>query len=67
MTDISDLDIDLDEIDTENYTFVITPDGSLKYMVIPEDLIDEPPEEVKMILEIFGIKDTYTLEGRTLH
>lgn len=56
-----------DEYSIDDFGFVIGPDGILKSMVIPEHLMDDPPEEVKMILEIFGIDDIHQLEGRTLH
>jgi hypothetical protein len=33
----------------------------------PEHLMGEPPEEIKMILEIFGIDDFDQVENRVLH
>jgi hypothetical protein len=36
-------------------------------MMLPEDLMDDPPLEIKKILRIFGIKNIHQLEPRTLH
>jgi hypothetical protein len=56
-----------DEYSADDFGFVIGPDGQLKTMVIPEHLMDDPPEEVQLILNIFGIDNIHQLEGRTLH
>jgi hypothetical protein len=56
-----------DDYGPDDYGFVLGPDGSLKSFMIPEHLMSDPPEEVKMILEIFGIDDIYELGDRTLH
>jgi hypothetical protein len=58
---------DDNEIDRDDFTFIIGPDGDLKSMIIPERLMDDPPEEVKMILEMFGIDDIHDLNNRLLH
>lgn len=61
---------DIDEIENfgdEDYGFIIGPNGELKTMVFPEDLMDDPPPEVKRILKIFGIKNIHQVEPRTLH
>ena len=50
-----------------DYGFVISPDGELKSVLLPEDLMDDPPIEIKRILRIFGIKNIHQLEPRTLH
>jgi hypothetical protein len=51
----------------DDFGFVIGPDGNLKSFMIPEHLMTDPPEEVKMILELFGIDDIHELGDRTLH
>lgn len=58
---------DEDDFDETDYGFIINADGSLKTMMIPEDLMDDPPMEIRRILKIFGIKNIHTLEPRTLH
>jgi hypothetical protein len=56
-----------DEYSADDFGFVIGPDGELKSMMIPEHLMDSPPEEVQFILKMFGIDSIHQLEGRTLH
>ena len=56
-----------DEFGPDDYGFVIGPDGGLKSLMIPEILEDDPPKEVRIILEMFGIHDVQHLENRTLH
>ena len=56
-----------DEYSADDFGFVIGPDGQLKSMMVPEHLMDDPPEEVQMILQIFGIDNIHQLAGRTLH
>jgi hypothetical protein len=51
----------------DDFGFVLGPDGSLKSFMIPEHLMTDPPEEVKMILELFGIDDIHELCDKTLH
>jgi len=51
----------------DDFAFVIGPDGDLKTFMIPEHLMEDPPEEVKMILSLFGIDNVHELENRTLH
>lgn len=60
-------DFEEDDYDEGDYGFIISADGELKSMMIPEELIDEPPTEIKRILKIFGIKNIHQLEPRTLH
>lgn len=65
------IDVEVDEEDLEfnddDFGFIIGSDGMLKHMMIPDDLMDDPPIEVKKILKIFGIKDIHTIDSRTLH
>ena len=56
-----------DEFDPTDYAFIIGENGKLKSVVYPEDLMDEPPTEIKLILKIFGIKDIEDLEEHTIH
>jgi hypothetical protein len=56
-----------DESSIDDFAFVIGPDGELKSMIIPEHLMDDPPEEVQLILKLFGIEDLNTLDDRILH
>jgi hypothetical protein len=56
-----------DEFSADDFGFVIGPDGELKSMMIPEHLMDDPPEEVMLILKLFGIDDINSLGDRTLH
>jgi hypothetical protein len=53
--------------DPNDYGFIIGPDGELKSIMYPPDLMEDPPEEIKMILEIFGIDNFETLDHRVLH
>jgi len=64
-----DIEVDDEDFDfaDDDYGFIIGSDGELKQMMIPEDLMDDPPAEIKKILKIFGIKNIHTLDGRTLH
>lgn len=56
-----------DGYSADDFGFIIGPDGELKSVMFPEHLMEDPPEEIKMILEIFGIDNIDTLENRTLH
>lgn len=58
---------DTDDIGKDDYGFILGPDGELKTFMIPENLMEDPPEEVKMILAIFGIDDINELENKILH
>jgi hypothetical protein len=65
--------VTIEEYDEENeygpddFGFVLGPDGDLKSFMIPEHLMEDPPEEVLAILSIFGIDNIYDLENRILH
>lgn len=60
-------DHDDDDYDPGDYGFIISSDGTLKSLIIPEDLMEDPPIEIKKILKIFGIKSIHTIESKTLH
>lgn len=64
---VEDIEENDDEFSADDFGFIIGPDGELKSVMYPEHLMEEPPEEIKMILQIFGIEDIDTLENRTLH
>lgn len=56
-----------DEFSRDDFVIVVGPDGELKSLVYPEHLMEEPPEEVLAILNMFGIEDLDSLESRVLH
>jgi hypothetical protein len=56
-----------DEFSRDDFVIVVGPDGELKSLVYPEHLMEEPPEEVLAILNMFGIEDFDSLEQRVLH
>ena len=65
--EIEEIPDDDDEFIDGDYGFIITAAGDLKSVVYPEDLMDDPPTEIKKILRIFGIKNIHQFEPRTLH
>jgi hypothetical protein len=56
-----------DDMDADDYGFIIGPDGELKSVMFPEHLMEDPPEEIKIILQLFGIENLEEIESRTLH
>lgn len=56
-----------DEFEDGDYGFIISSDGELKSLMFPDDLMDDPPAQVRRILKIFGIKDIHNINSRTLH
>ncbi len=56
-----------DDMGADDFAFVIGPNGELKSFMMPEHLMDDPPEEVQMILELFGIDNVHELGNRTVH
>ena len=58
---------DDDDFSDTDYGFIIDANGDLKTMMLPEELMDNPPSSIKKILKIFGIKDIHQFEPRTLH
>jgi hypothetical protein len=50
-----------------DYGFVIGPDGELKSVMFPEDLMEDPPKAIQKILKIFGIKDIHAIVEQTMH
>ena len=60
-------DFSLEILEEGDYEFVISASGELKSIVIPEELMEDPPKSVKRILKIFGITDIHVLNSSTLH
>jgi hypothetical protein len=56
-----------EEYSKDDFGFIIGPDGELKSIMYPVHLMEDPPEEIKIILQLFGIEDFQTLERKTLH
>lgn len=56
-----------EEFEEGDYGFIIGPTGELKSMMLPEDLMEDPPKSIKKILKIFGITDIHLLSEKTLH
>ena len=65
--EIEEIRDDDDDFIDGDYGFIITAAGDLKSVVYPEDLMDDPPPEIKKILRIFGIKNIHQFEPRILH
>jgi hypothetical protein len=64
------IDIEVDEQDDYeegDFGFIIGADGALKSLLIPNNLMEDPPIEILKILKIFGIKDIHSIDSRTLH
>jgi len=58
---------DDDDFSDTDYGVIIDANGELKTMMLPEELMNNPPSSIKKILKIFGIKDIHQFEPRTLH
>jgi len=56
-----------DDFNPNDFGFIISETGELKSVMYPEKLMEDPPEEIKEILRIFGIDDINEIENRTLH
>jgi hypothetical protein len=56
-----------EEFEEGDYGFIISPNGELKSMMFPEDLMEDPPKTIKKILKIFGITDINVITEKTLH
>lgn len=67
VTDTSIEEHEDDDFSPNDFGFIIGPDGELKSVMYPEHLMEEPPEEIKLILEIFGIDNIDTIESRVIH
>jgi hypothetical protein len=59
-----DFDVDYDNnIDEEDFCFVIGPDGELKSVVLPEVLPFKTPKNISKILKMYGIVDPEQIAG----
>lgn len=57
-----------DDWEDGDYGIIIGPDGELKTVMFPEDLMEDPPVPIMKILKMYGIKNIHQLEApRTLH
>ena len=64
--------VEIEEYQEEDYSqddfgFIIGPDGSLKSVMYPEHLMEDPPQEIQAILSVFGIDSFNDLGNKTLH
>jgi hypothetical protein len=64
---IEEYDETENEYGPDDFGFVLGPDGDLKSFMIPEHLMEDPPEEVMIILSLYGIDSIHDLGNRTLH
>lgn len=61
-------DSSLFEPDDDDYVFIITADGSLKSILLPETVPFKAPKNITKVLKIFGLRDVSQLEeNNTLH
>jgi len=60
-------ELDEEEHSLDDFEFIIDSNGDLKSMVIPEHLMNDPPEEIQLIMRLYGIEDLNMLDNRTLH
>lgn len=60
-------DLEFDDFNSDDYGFILGPDGKLKSIMYPEDLMENPPSKIRKILKILGIADLHQLDPRTLH
>jgi hypothetical protein len=56
-----------DNYSSDDFGFVIGPDGSLKSVMYPEHLMEDPPQEIQAILSVFGLNSFNDLGSKTLH
>jgi hypothetical protein len=65
--EIEEYQEDDDEMHHDDFGFIIGPDGSLKSVMYPEHLMEDPPQEIQAILSVFGINSFEELGNKTLH
>jgi len=56
-----------DIIGQDDFIIVVGPDGELKNIMFPDTLDGPPPEEIQLILHMYGIDDIDELGGQTIH
>lgn len=67
IVDEHDDDDEVDEFTRDDFGFIIGPDGELKSIMYPEHLMEDVPEEIQLILDIFGISSLDSLDDKTIH
>ena len=58
---------DFDDFNDGDYGFILGPDGELKSIMFPEELMENPPNKIVKILKILGVKDIHQIEPKTLN
>jgi len=64
--EVEDYNFD-DDFTDEDYGFILGPNGELKSIMFPEDLMENPPPKIAKILKILGVTNIHQLEPRNLH
>jgi len=64
--EVDDYNFD-DDFTDEDYGFILGPNGELKSIMFPEDLMENPPPKISKILKILGVTNIHQLEPRNLH
>jgi hypothetical protein len=72
MSKITEQEIEHDElydtdISSEDYGFILGPDGELKSIFLPDSLPFKTPKNIAKILKMFGITDPEQFNNDTLH
>lgn len=69
-SDVStDEEVDLEEIDLDDYAIILDAEGNLKSILMPE-FYDEIPEKLIAIFKLYGVDDideVYTRIGHVIH
>ena len=63
--DVEDQEDEL--IGQDDFVIVIGPDGELKNIMFPDSIEEGLPEEVELILQLYGIDDIDEADGQTIH
>lgn len=59
---------DEEDIADDDYVFVVKADGSLKSVLLPDDVPFKQPKNIGKILKLFDISDIDNMDGNaTLH
>jgi hypothetical protein len=70
MSDIEDDEIDVVDADIadDDYVFIISPDGNLKQILLPDEVPFELPENINKVLAVFNVNDVESLAvSPTIH
>jgi hypothetical protein len=61
-------DVEFDEIEPEDYVFIVKADGTLKSVLFPEEEQFEYSEELMRVFNVFDVDDPAELTGNhTIH